>query len=146
MGARPARQRRAPQRLTVALLLLDTTVLIDVLRARPAAARVLALRSTGDTPVTSAINVEEIVRGLRAEEQAVADRLFDGLLILPIGRAEAETAGAWRRELAAEGRTVHQADCLIAATAAQAGARLATGNVKDFPMPDVVVEHWRVGH
>ena len=25
-------------------------------------------------------------------------------------------------------------------------ARLATGNVKDFPMPDLVVEHWQVGH
>jgi predicted nucleic acid-binding protein len=146
MGARPTRQRRAPQRLTVALVLLDTTVLIDVLRARPAAARVLALRSTGDIPVTSAINVEEIVRGLRAEEQPVADQLFDGLLILPIGRAEAETAGAWRRDLAAAGRSVHQADCLFAAAASQASARLATGNVEDFPMPDVVVEHWRVGH
>lgn len=126
-------------------VLLDTTVLIDVLRGRPAAARVLALRSTGDTPATSAINVEEIVRGLRVQEQAVADRLFGGLVILPIGRAEAETAGAWRRELAATGRTVHQADCLIAATASQAGARLATGNVKDFPMPGLVVEHWPVG-
>lgn len=60
-------------------------MLIDVLRRRPAAVRVLALRSTGDTPATSAINVEEIVRGLRGEEQAVADRLFGGLVILPIG-------------------------------------------------------------
>lgn len=127
-------------------VLLDTTVLIDVLRGRPAAARVLTLRSTGDTPATSAINVEEIVRGLRVEEQAVADRLFGGLVILPIGRPEAEAAGAWRRQLAAAGRTVHQADCLIAATASQAGARLATGNVKDFPMPGLVVEHWPVGH
>lgn len=129
----------------MALVLLDTTVLIDVLRGRPAAARVLALRSTGDAPVTSAINVEEIVRGLRPAEQPAADRLFDGLLVLPVGRAEAETAGAWRRELAAAGRTVHQADCLIAATAARASARLATGNVKDFPLPGVLVEHWPVG-
>lgn len=145
MGARPAGRRRAPQQLTVALVLLDTTVLIDVLRGRPAAARVLAMRTTGDTPVTSAINVEEIVRGLRVKEQVVADRLFGGLAILPIGRAEAETAGAWRRQLAADGRTVHQADCLIAATASGAGARLATSNVKDFPMPGLVVEHWPVG-
>ena len=129
----------------MALVLLDTTVLIDVLRGRPAAARVLGLRAVGDTPATSAINVEEIVRGLRADEQVVAERLFDGLLVLPVGRAEAETAGAWRREQAAAGRTAHQADCLIAATALRASARLATGNVKDFALPGVIVEHWPVG-
>jgi len=126
-------------------LLLDTTVLIDVLRGRPAAARVLALRSTGDQPATSAINVEEIVRGLRPEEQPVADHLFSGLLVLPVGRPEAEAAGAWRRELAAAGRTAHQADCLIAATALLASARLATGNPRDLALPGVVLEHWPVG-
>ncbi len=129
----------------MALILLDTTVLIDVLRGRPAAARVLGLRLTGDTPATSAINVEEIVRGLRSDEQSAADRLFGGLLVLSIGRPEAERAGAWRRDLATAGRTVHQADCLIAAAATHANARLATNNVKDFVMPGVVVEHWPVG-
>lgn len=43
------------------------------------------------------------------------------------------------------GRPLHQADCLIAATAVRAGARLATGNPKDFPMAGLLVEHWPVG-
>ncbi|GAC1414088.1 MAG: hypothetical protein NVSMB57_09650 [Actinomycetota bacterium] len=43
------------------------------------------------------------------------------------------------------GITLAQADCLIAATALNAGASLATGNPKDFPMPDVRVDHWPVG-
>jgi predicted nucleic acid-binding protein len=41
--------------------------------------------------------------------------------------------------------TLAQADCLVAAAAAAVGARVATGNPKDFPMPDVEVEHWPVG-
>ena len=127
------------------LLLLDTTVLIDVLRGRPAAGRLVGLRRSGQVPATSAINVEEIVRGLRDTEQSTADRLFAGLHILPIGRAEAELAGSWRRQFAARGTTLHQADCLIAATAVNAGARLATGNPEDFPMTDLLLESWPVG-
>jgi len=45
----------------------------------------------------------------------------------------------------ARGVTLAQADCLIAAAAVGVGARLATGNRKDFPMPELSVEHWPVG-
>ncbi len=144
MGTRPAR-RAAPNRLSVALLLLDTTVLIDVLRGRPAGIRLLALRRTGTVPATSAINVEEIVRGLWDSEQAAVDRLLSGLRLLSIGRPEAELAGNWRRQFARAGVTLHQADCLIAATAVSAGARFATGNGRDFPMPELALEDWPVG-
>lgn len=71
--------------------------------------------------------------------------LFAGLRIAPLARAEGELAGGWRRRFAGEGITLSQADCLIAAAAAGVGARLATGNPGDFPMPEVTVEHWPVG-
>lgn len=125
--------------------MLDTTVLIDVLRGRPAGDRLLGLRRRGDDPATTAINVEEIIRGLRPDEHPAAAALFDGLRLLPVRRREAELAGDWRREHAATGRTLAQADCLIAACAAGARARLATGNPKDFPMRGADVEHWPVG-
>ena len=126
-------------------LLLDTTVLIDVLRGRPAGGRIVDLRRVGDVPLTSAINVEEVVRGLHDDECRVASRLFDGLRIVPIGRAEAERAGVWRRSFASRGITLAQADCLVAAAAITAGATLATANVRDFPQPEVTVEEWPVG-
>lgn len=126
-------------------VLLDTTVLIDYLRARPAVERVNALLSRGDMPCTSPVNVEEIVRGLKTAEATAAGELFDGLRILPIGQAQGRQAGEWRRQFAALGITLSQADCLIAASAHTAGAVLATGNPGRFPMEGIEIEHWPVG-
>lgn len=125
--------------------MLDSTVLIDYLRGRPAVERVRALRQTGDVPATTAINAEEIVRGLRPAETEAASRLFAGLVVLPVDLEAAWQAGEWRRDFAERGITLWQADCLIAATALTNGGSLATGNPKDFPMPDLHVSYWRVG-
>lgn len=130
----------------MAAVLLDTTVLIDLLRGRPGArARTSELRTGGDDTYTCAVNVEEIVRGLFPHELSAADQLFAGLRIAPLRADEGRQAGEWRRAYATQGLTLAQADCLVAAAAVSVGARLATGNPKDFPMPEVTVEHWPVG-
>jgi predicted nucleic acid-binding protein len=129
----------------VSVLSLDTTILIDILRGRPVVERLRLLRTRSDVVATSAINVEEVVRGLRQAEQGAAKNLFDGLLIVPIDRAISERAGAWRRDFAQQGMTLSQADSLIAAAAVSAGGRLATGNPRHFPMPELTVEEWPVG-
>jgi predicted nucleic acid-binding protein len=144
MGSRPASGRRPSRRLIV-LRVLDSTVLIDYLRGRPAVDRVSALRAAGDVAATTGVNVEEIVRGLRPTEVGAVRSLFDGLLVLRIGRRAGWQAGTWRREFAARGVTLFQADCLIAAVAFVHGATLLTGNPKDFPMTGLAVEHWPVG-
>ncbi|PZS15812.1 MAG: VapC toxin family PIN domain ribonuclease [Pseudonocardiales bacterium] len=126
-------------------LVLDTTVLIDALRGRPAAARLRDLAARREVLLTTAVNVEEIIRGLRPSEEAVADALFTAIRVLPVREPDARRAGAWRREHAARGITLHQADCLIGAVTVGIGARLATGNVKDFPMPELTVEQWPPG-
>jgi predicted nucleic acid-binding protein len=131
----------------VGAVLLDTTVLIDVLRGRPGAvARLRGLRDADDRPYVCAINVEEIQRGLRGEHEAdAASRLFDGLGMVWLGRADGARAGTWRQTWAAQGVTLSQADCIIAAAALSIGGRLATGNPADFPMDGLQVEHWPVG-
>jgi predicted nucleic acid-binding protein len=126
-------------------LLLDTTVLIDVLRGRPAAARLRSLRLSDEPPYVCAINIEELWRGLREGEDDAVSRLTAGLRLAPLSRREATIAGGWRRDYAANGITLSQADCLIAAAALGVGARLATGNARDFPMAELVVEAWPVG-
>jgi predicted nucleic acid-binding protein len=130
----------------VAAVLLDTTILIDLLRGRvEARKRLRALREAGDSPYVCAVNVEETVRGLLPQEHESARRLFAGLRTAPLRSTEGWRAGEWRREFAAHGHTMTQADCLIAAAAHGLGARLATGNPRDFPMGEVAVEHWPVG-
>jgi predicted nucleic acid-binding protein len=127
-------------------VLLDTTVIVDVLRGRARTiARVDALQPSGDTPYVCAITVEEITSGLRPREREAAAELFEGLAVAPLGMPEGRLAGWRRRALRVRGRTLSQADALIAAAAVGIGARLATGNPKDFPMKGLVVEHWPVG-
>lgn len=127
------------------VFLLDTTVLIDALRGRPVVDGLLALRRTGDVPYISAVNAEEVVRRIRGGEEERALAFLRGFRVAPLLREQGEVAGRWRREFAARGVTLSQADCLVAAAAAGVGATLATGNPRDFPMRDVHVEHWPVG-
>ena len=130
----------------MAAVLLDTTVVIDLLRGRPEARRRLqALRDANDTPYVCAINVDETVRGLRPSEDESARKLFQGLRMVPLDASEGWRAGEWRRAFARRGRTLAQADCLVAAAAVSLGGKLATGNPGDFPMPELDVEHWPVG-
>ncbi len=129
----------------MARVLLDSTVLIDALRGRPAASRLTGLRRRGVEPWVCAISVEEIWRGLRPGEDAAARRLFNAFRLAPLGVAQGMLAGAWRRRFAEQGVTLHQADCLIAAAAQGIGASLATANIDDFPMREVAVEHWPAG-
>lgn len=127
-------------------VLLDSTVLIDILRGRPITTeRVMLLKDRGDIAYTCAVNIEEIVRGLRPSEQNQAATLFEGLRVARLGLAEGSQAGTWRRHFDGHGRSLSQADCLVAAAALGVGASLATGNPKDFPMPEIQIEHWPVG-
>lgn len=128
----------------MARLLLDSTVIIDALRGRPAAERVRQARRRGDEAWVCAITIEEIWRGILPGEERIVRRMFRALRCAPLGVAEGERAGEWRRSFARRGLTLHQADCLIAAAAVGIGATLVTGDPADFPM-DVNVEHWPVG-
>ncbi|HXJ64850.1 MAG TPA: PIN domain-containing protein [Actinomycetota bacterium] len=127
-------------------VVLDTTVLIDYLRGRPrTVARLTGLESIGDQPYVCAISVEEVTRGLRPVEDDTFVDLLEGVRVAPLGVPEGRLAGYWRRTMSKRGRTVLQADALIAAASVGVGARVATGNPRDFAFPGVAVEHWPVG-
>src|ERR1700730_16522618 len=57
-------------------LLLDSTVLIDALRGKPAAQSVAALRREGTEPWVCAISIEEIWRGVSASEEPAVRRFL----------------------------------------------------------------------
>ena len=130
----------------MAAILLDTSVVIDLMKRRPGAVdRLRGIQRAGDVPFVCAVTIEEVTRGLRPAEDDQAVELITALDLAPLGVPEGRLAGFWRRTFAKRGKTLHQADCLIAAAAIGVGGRLATGNPKGFPMPGLVVEHWPSG-
>jgi len=116
-------------------VVLDTDVLIDLLRGR-ATARALLLRVTEQAiPCCSVISVAEIHAGMRVQERAPTTALLDSLVLLDVTRPVAELAGHFKQRERA--RHLELADCLIAATAVTEAAALATGNVRHYPMPEL---------
>ena len=112
-------------------VVLDTTVLIDVLRGDVAAKRWLA--GMDEVPTCSEISRIEVIRGLRSAERSAAETLFAGLdwaeVTQPIARLAGELGRQYR---AAHGLAV--ADLVIAATTRHVGAVLATHNLRHYPM------------
>ncbi|MBA2385005.1 MAG: PIN domain-containing protein [Actinobacteria bacterium] len=127
-------------------VLLDSTVLIDLLRGVPRAEECYdGLHRLGDVPYICAVNVEEVARGLRPSERPRAEALIAAIRMVALGEQEGWLAGEWRQTFQSKGVTLTQGDCLVAAAAAAIGGRLATGNPKHFPMPELRVEHWPAG-
>jgi len=121
-------------------LLLDSTVVIDVLRgSMRTGAR---LRELGDVPLVSAITVDEVLFGVREADEPALDALLDWVEIVPVGVREARIASRWRREYRVKGVMLHQADALVAACAFTHRTALATADVRRFPQAELPVEHW----
>lgn len=111
---------------------LDTTVLIDVLRGHAAAVNyLLALE---DVPVCSEVSRVEVLRGLRSAERKPAEQLFQRLRWAEVDESVARTAGELGRGLRRSHTGIGVADLIIAATAERVGLPLATTNVRQFPM------------
>jgi predicted nucleic acid-binding protein len=120
------------------ILLLDTTVLLDVLRARQNRRSLLAeLLAGGHTLATAAINIGEVYSGMRPEEQTRTEAFLSRLDCYPLSCAIARRAGALKSAWAQKGKTLSLADMIVAATALEHGLTLMTDNRKDFPLPEL---------
>ena len=120
------------------ILLLDTTVLIDLLRARRNRRSLLAgLVAGGHTLATAAINIGEVYTGMRPEEKTRTEALLSSLDCYPMTCAIARRAGSLKNAWADKGQKLSLADMLVAATALEHGLALMTDNRKDFPLPEL---------
>ncbi len=120
------------------ILLLDTTVLIDVLRARKNRRSLLAeLVASGHILATAAINVAEVYAGMRAGEETKTEAFISSLDFYPMSGTIAHRAGSLKSVHAHKGQTVSLADMIVAATALEHGLTLMTDNRKDFPLPEL---------
>lgn len=113
-------------------MLLDTCIVIDVLRGREAA--VAFVNDLADRPALSAITATEFVAGVRgARERRRIERLLEVYTVCEIGLEIAALAGDYVRQYGPS-HGVDPIDALIAATAKTTDLELATLNLKRFPM------------
>jgi tRNA(fMet)-specific endonuclease VapC len=117
-------------------ILLDTSVLIDVLRRRRGRPQWLGqLLRDGHTVSTSALNLAEVYAGMRRGEEARTKEFLNSLTCYEVTADIAEIGGRIKHQWAQRGRTLTLVDALIAAVALENDLPLATDNRKDFPMP-----------
>lgn len=121
------------------MIIVDTNVLLAVMRPDPVATAFLAEL---DDPRLSVVTIGEIAYGLQrlpqgrrresleASWRAVVDAWHNR--ILPITANTAEMAGAVLARRESMGRPVDLADALIAATCLMHEADIATANAPDF--------------
>lgn len=118
--------------------LLDTSVLIDVLRGRKQRGELLAqLVREEHTLATTVLNVAELYAGMRPSEEGRTEALLEGLECFDLTGSVARLAGRLKREWADKGRTLALADTIIAAAAMQHDCPLLTDSRRHFPMQEV---------
>lgn len=114
--------------------LVDTSVLIDYLRGRQEAARLLEGERTAAPLHASEITRLEVLAGMRPAEEATTRLLLSTLVWHAVDAEVAEGAGALGRKWLGSHHTIDSADLAIAATVILTGSDLLTRNIRHFPM------------
>ena len=119
-------------------LLLDTSILIDVLRRKNKRNEWLAeLVRNGHTLATTTLNIAEIYAGMRPTEENRTEALLGGLQVYELNGTSARLAGRFKNTWARKGHTLSLADAIVAGIAIERDCALLTDNRRDFPMPEV---------
>lgn len=121
-------------------VILDTDVVIDYLRSKPAA--IAFVDGLASKPMLSVITVAELYRGVRdGQERVDLDDLVAQSRVLLLDLPAAVAGGLYQRQYG-KSHGVGLADAMIAAVAEQHGSTLVTLNLKHFPMlSDVVIPY-----
>jgi len=115
-------------------VIVDTSILIDFLRGDSRASEAMRRwRSEGELHA-SEITRLEVLAGMRPTEEARTGVTLSALVWHPVDQAIAEGAGALGRQWLPSHHSIDAADLAIAATAIALDAKLATRNVRHFPM------------
>lgn len=128
--------------------LLDTDILIHLLRGKRPDLRAKLNALTGQTVAMSAVTLAELETGAaksRAPKRAAQALAALAALLpaIPFDAAAAKAYGKIRADLEAKGQTIGPMDLLIAATAVSGGYTLVTGNGREFGrVNDLLLEAW----
>ena len=119
-------------------VLVDTDILIEVLRARDAAilAEWRRLAGSQEPVLYSPVTAAELWHGARKKEELAILNLLGALICVPIDIEIGRRAGEYLRSFHASHGT-ELGDALIAATAAVHTCSLWTRNHQHYPMRDL---------
>ena len=137
------------------MIVLDTNVVSETLRARPSPAVMHWLESRDEPFAVAAVTIGELLTGVRLLPdgkrrdglmEAVEHVLLRWAITLPYDAEAARIYAAMREHAQAIGRGLRVEDGMIAATCAAHGASLATRNTADFDfLPVPAVNPWEAG-
>lgn len=124
-------------------LMVDTDVLIDYLRDQAQVATFL--ESLEELPCVSVVSVAELFAGVRdgAEREAL-EGMLSVCRVVDLSYETAMFGGLFRRDYG-KSHGIGLADALIAASARQQGCRLATLNMKHYPLFDQTFAPYQKG-
>ena len=115
-------------------ILIDSTVLIDVLRGHPTALAFLADAHRTDELLSVTPIRTEVLGGVRADMVAPTFTLLRRIHWMDVTIELADVAGALQRRHRPAHGGIGVVDYLLAAAAIEVGGIVATSNVRDFPM------------
>lgn len=127
--------------------LLDTNIVIYVIKRRPLAVREMFNRHHGRMAI-SAITLAELVHGAEkssdvARNTAVVEDFASRLAVLPYDDKAAWHYGNIRAVLEKQGQPIGVNDLHIAAQARSSGLTLVTNNLREFErVPGLLLENW----
>ncbi len=119
-------------------MVLDTSVLIDVLRCRNQRRELLAeMVRAGHGLATTTLNIAELYAGMRPGEEAKTEAFLEGLECFELTGTAAMLAGKLKNGWAQKGHTLTLADTIVAALTIERKCTLVTDNRRQFPMDEV---------
>jgi predicted nucleic acid-binding protein len=115
------------------MVVVDTHVLVDVLRGLPTAVAALERRADDEVVVPSMVRFE-VLAGARPSDMASIESLLDVCIDAPVDASIADEAASLARRYMRSHSGIDPIDYVVAATARLLDAELLTRNVKHFPM------------
>lgn len=117
--------------------LLDSDVLIWILRGKPVAVDFLRDLLKEEVPAVSSLAFYEVWAGAKTAEEKIISGFLSSFSVLPVTPEIAKEGARYYRQFRSRGIMLSTADALIAATARTHRLILVTQNQRDFPMTDI---------
>lgn len=121
------------------MYLIDTDVLIWVIRGRQDVVEKLSLLKKKSSLCISTISIAEIYKNVFPAEFSSTGDFLSRFIIFPIGTTVAKQGGLYWQQYIKYLQKMHLNDCLIAATAREYDLTVVTLNMRHFPMKDIRV-------